>query len=206
LIPISKIEAQTILAPYLDGIVRAVTGKINGYYNGPAYAQIRHSHSSRTDASICHDLIKQGIIDEFDGVSGVRFQTKRGLFLFIVKETVLLRFKKFKNNLLSTGVATQQAMSFNLQDTAQLELEGMPPDGLLHVGYIPNALETGVGKIYVTYRFGNHNIWDWDVTINERKIAEQIPFPQTTESVPRRIIKAKGKKNTNVGDVNASNI
>jgi hypothetical protein len=203
--PIRKADAQELLKPYIDRLHKVIVGKINYYFSGPAYSGVRHEHSSRSDASICHDLIKKGLEAEFEETSSVRFTKKRGLFIMVIKDTIVLRFNKFNKKLLSGGINTQQAMSLNLQDLTQLELDGMPPDALLHVGYIPNALETGVGQIHVAYRYGNDNVWTWDITSTEY-VSDVLPFTGSAKEKPsRRKPKIKGK-DKNVGDINAGDI
>lgn len=200
--PIDKETAQTILEPIIDKIRNAIKNAVNGYYQGNTYSASRYRHSARTAANICHDEIIEEIKRELDGTTGVRFQSKKGLFVVIVNGIVVLRFKKFNNKLLSSGVVTQQSMAFNLQDSVQLEFEEeMPPDGLLHIGYIVNKLKSGVSGVYVTYRYGNNNVWTWDITAE--KVAETVTFPAEVASLPQRRIKAKDQA-TGVGDVNVT--
>lgn len=199
--PIPKEQAQTILEPLVDKIRKAIKTAVNGYYQGTDYSETRYRHSARTAASICHDDIVEEIQNEFENVPGARFGKKRGLFTLCVYDTVLLRFKKFNKNLLSNSITTRQALAFNLQEPAQLELDEMPPDGLLHVGYTVNKLATEVTGVFVTYRYGNQNIWTWDIT-HEANVAQQIAFPShTQEATPRRKIRAK---TTSVGENSAA--
>lgn len=203
--PIAKEDAQEVLTPYISRLNKVIVGNINYYYNGPQYAAVRHQHSPRTDASICHDLIINGLRTEFEGTPFVRFVTKKGLFMMIIREVVVLRFKKFNDKLLSSGIRTQQAMFYNLQDTISLELDGMPPDGLLHIGYIPNELETGVGEIHVTYRYGDVNVWSWDIT--SEQVSDVVPYPLVVAKDTTKIRKPRVKgKEKNVGDIDAGNL
>lgn len=203
--PILKEEAQSILEPYVDRIRHAVITAVNSYFQGPDYANTRFYHSPRTAASICHDHIVSEIKKAFEGVPGAYFTKRKGLFMLIIKDTVVLRFKKFNKNLLSNGIPTKQAIAFNLQDSIQLEFDNMPPDGLLHVGYVVNNLGTGIEGVYITYRYGNTNIWTWDVTFRDKadyKVAAQVTLPQVASTTKKRKVTAK-RKDISAGDNHA---
>jgi len=206
MVPISKERAMEILQPFIEKIRLSVVSAVNGYFKGPDYAKTRHKHSPRTAASICHDDIIEEIKKNFEGVSGAYHKTVKGLFMLTIKDSIVLRFKKFKNKekLISNGIPTQQALAFNLQDPTQLEFEDMPPDGLLHVGYVINSLGTAIDSIHVTYRFNKYNLWTWNITTANMEVAEQIIFPQTATTTRKRKVTARGK-NTGTGDNNAIN-
>ena len=192
--PISEEEARQHLAPYIKRLCTAVTNSVNDYFTGPDYAKVRHKLSARSAASICHDEIKAAIIREFEGVAGVFFKNKRGLFLVIIEGTVVLRFKKFNKDQRASGIETQQMMAFNYQETQQLELPDMPPNGLLHVGYRVNKLQTGIEGVYITCRYGNDNLWGWSITPQGLDQVERVLVPLQEAAAPsRRKITAKGK-------------
>lgn len=203
--PISKEAASNILEPYLARIKKCILDAVNGYYTGSDYLKVRHKHSPRTSASLCHDHITDSILCEFENESGVHVSKKRGIFTLTVKGIVVLRFKKFNNNLLSSGISTRQMQAFNLQDTFQLEMDNLVPNGLLHVGYVMNALGTGVKEVHITYRYGNVNIWN--IPLTGVGVVEPELFPASaaaSSTTRRRNVKAKG--NTAVaGDDNAIN-
>ncbi|MNB92891.1 hypothetical protein D3C75_400040 [compost metagenome] len=203
--PIAKERAQDILRPYLERLNKVIAGKLNYYYSGPQYAAVRHEHTARSDASICHDLVWRGLITEFENDPSVRLFKSKGLMLMKIRDTVVLRFNKFDHNLLSANSHTHQSSLFNLQEVGKLEFEGMPPDGLLYVGYIPNELETGVGEIHVTYRYADTNIWSWE--ISTETVADTISFPAAvaSQATTTRKPKIKGKEK-NVGDLDAGNL
>lgn len=200
---ITKEEAQKILLPHLERVRRAIINSINFYYSGDEYAKTRHRHSARTHASICHDLIISAIEREFDGVPGTYFVRRRGLFMLIIDGMIVLRFKKFGRNLLANGINTQQTIAFNSQEPEQLELAGMPPDGLLYAGYNTNKLQTGLQGIYITSRYKNSNRWVWDITVMEDNM-KTFEFPGKQTKTPTRKVSAR-RKESDVGDSNAIN-
>jgi len=202
---INEEEAYSHISPHLGMILSAVKDSVNDYFNGSKYSQVRHEHSSRSAASICHDKIKKSVIEKFEGVLGARHRTHHGLFTLLIDEVVVLRFKKFNNKRLSSGIATQQQLAFNNQEPEQLELPDMPPNGLLHVGYQLNKLESGVESVFITCRHGNDNLWTWDITAEGTKFTNQtlIPIPEPAATPSRRKITAKSANNVG-GEVNAS--
>jgi len=202
--PISKEAANDILEPYLARIKKCILDAVNGYYTGSDYLKVRHKHSPRTSASLCHDHITDSIQFEFENEPGVRVSKKRGIFTLTVKGIVVLRFKKFNNKLLSSGISTKQMQAFNLQDAFQLEMDNLVPNGLLHVGYVLNALGTGVKDVYITYRYGNINIWN--IPLSEIDVVQPELFPASVASstTRRRNVKAKGIT-ASAGDENAIN-
>lgn len=193
--PINEEEARQHLTPYIRRLSTAVKNSVNNYFSGSEYASVRHKHSARTSASICHDEIKAAIIREFEGDTSVTFMNKKGLFLVVVEGIVVLRFKKFNKDQLSSGIETQQMMAFNHQEAQQLELPDMPPNGLLHIGYRVNNLQTGLEGVYVTCRYGNKNLWGWNITSQGIEEVESVlvPIEEATTPARRRKITAKGK-------------
>lgn len=202
----TKAEAQDIMAPYISRLKKRVIHEVNSYFLGDAYRETRHRHSPRTAASICHDHIINGIKEEFEGEPGVRFQTKRNLFLMIIGEKVVLRFKKFNNKLLSRNINTNQTILFNYQHSeslVQLEFDGMPPHGLLHVGYTVNDLGTALDGVYITYRYGNNNIWVWNLRDVDQGTVVELPVQEEFKTTRKRKISAK-RTDKNAGEVNES--
>lgn len=204
--PLLKRDAMEILEPYISLIKEAVSKAVLNYYTGEEYTKTRHIHSPRTAASICHDNIKEEVQLRFEDIPQVRTKVIKGIFTLIIEETIAIRFKKFNDKLLGSGIATNQALAYNLHDTVQLELDDMPPSGLLYVGYTLNNLQSNLDGIYITNRYGNVNIWDWEIT-HEGIISEPALFPQpaaTETTTKRKRVRAKDKS-ISAGDNNAVN-
>jgi hypothetical protein len=201
---INEDEAYSHLSPYLGKLLSAVKDSVNDYFSGARYSQTRHEHSLRSAASICHDKIKQAIIVAFESVPGAQLKTYRGLFMLSINGIVVLRFKKFNLKKLSAGIETQQLLAFNNQNPDQLELPDMPPNGLLHVGYQVNKLETGIESVYISCRHGKSNLWAWDITTEGMEVTEHVLVPMPETATPsRRKITAK-IANSDGGEVNAN--
>lgn len=81
------------------------------------------------------------------------------------------KFKKLRNNFLSSNIPTQTVLQFLSNETAdyyQYELEFMPERINVIVGYIPNEARTDI-KIYVTR------------PIDEKHLAWILPLPEEGE-------------------------
>lgn len=203
--PIGKNEAKKIINPYRNKIESAVNKSIKHYLTGEEYATVRFRHTPRTDASIIHDLIVDEIENEFLDVTGTYFQRKKNLFCLVIDDKVILRFKKFNDNLLGSGINTRQLIAFNLQDSAQLDLPDMPADGLLYVGYRLNELKTNLKDLHITYRYNKYNVWTWDITSNENEVIKpiEIPVANTTQTTTRKVTAKINDKS--VGDKSEGN-
>lgn len=203
-----KADAIEILEPYIYSIKEAVFNAVTEYFLGDEYASSRHKLSTRTAACICHDNIKDQIRMKFEDIPKTRIKERSGLFMLIIEEKITLRFKKFDGNLMSSGIDTNQALAYALHDTVQLDLDGMPANGLLYVGYTLNSLQSNIDGIFITNRYGNVNLWDWEVT-NEGEIPtiQPVLFPQptTTETTTKRKRVRAKDKSISAGDMNAIN-
>jgi len=197
---ISKEEAKEILSPHIPLILNCVQNGVSMYFTSPQIAFFRTMFTKRSDASNCHDIIVKMISTAFEGTPGARNYYRNKLFLLNFVNRVVLRFKLFDRNLMSHNIMTSQQISIIAQDIEQLELEDMPPDGLLHVGYCMNELRTGVEKVYITYRNGNHNEWVWDLMEEATPAKQQIDIEDIQ---PARTTKRKITAKSNlVGDIN----
>lgn len=185
---ITKEQAQPILEPHLEKIRRSITDAIDTY--NTEYAHLRHRHSARTDANTCRDLIIDNIKREFDDVQGVRWSEKGGLFLLTIDGLVVLKFKKFNTRLLSSNIPTRQTQLLLSQ-----ELPGMPPNGLLHVGYLLDPLSSRLEGIYITCRVGSHNEWSMDISsateVQTRSIRYFKPKEHSERKVKPKVAKTK---------------
>ncbi|MBD2846253.1 hypothetical protein IDH44_13690 [Paenibacillus sp. IB182496] len=196
---ISKEEAVELLEPYIYKIKASVLNPINDYFTNPALTLHRQKLSKRSDASNCHDLIVDQIKMEFEQHPRTRLLHKNKVFFLIVEERVLLRFKLFDHKNLGRSINTIQSTKLNNQEIEQLELENMPPDGLLHVGYCINTLRTGVDNICVTYRQGDQNLWEWDLLEGGSNNVKQIEIFPHEQPMDRK--RKPRPKTDNVGEI-----
>ncbi len=128
---------------------------------------------------------------EFDGIPGTRITIRKGLFLLVIDGIVVLKFKKFNHRMMSSNIPTFQSSLYLDQ-----ELPGMPPNGLLHVGYLIDKLNSNLDGIYITCRSGNMNVWTWPISVSKEMIDDAVEFKQQREPRRPRPIGEGKKKNS----------
>ncbi|MFF2015017.1 hypothetical protein [Paenibacillus sp. NPDC058177] len=197
----TEFEAKAILEPYIPKIHKAILDAVNSYFANPALALLRSKMSKRSDASICHDLIIENMKSVFEGESGIKCSYSNKLFLLVVKGQVVLRFNLFDSNKLSHGIQTGQLIAYNNQQFDEPELDIDTPDGLLYAGYLINPLRTGASNVFITCRYQNHNVWEWELVAPQPKITEITKDKDVQKPVRKRRVKPKNNK---IGDVNDS--
>ena len=92
---------------------------------------------------------------------GVEFKDMNQQRYLVVDGQVWLRFKLLKSDHLSRNLPTRQSLLWN----AQLPLEGpiIPRLDRLELGYMPDALWTGIDKAYILLRVQKKVVWLWQI-------------------------------------------
>lgn len=197
----TEFEAKRILNPYIDRIYKAISEAVNLYFSSPALAFLRPQLTKRSDASICHDLIAEHLKIEFEEVPEIRWSYSKKLFLLTVKGQVVLRFNLFDINKLSHGIQTGQLIAYNNQHFDEPELDIETPDGLLYAGYIVNPLRTGISNIFITCRYRNNNVWEWELQAPQSNVITITNESANQKPTRKRKVTPKTDK---IGDVNVS--
>lgn len=108
---------------------------------------------------------------------------------FLVRDTVLFRFKKADETGRSSNVATQLALAFHDHDE---DLFGLPEVQRVEVVYKLNRLETQVDDICVVARNGDQIAWEYSL-LDAGEAAVALPFPEPKPERPAAsIVKLKG--------------
>ncbi len=123
------------------------------------YSHVADIHDNRTVASIIHCHIVEAAKSIACGPDLVfRYLAQRNLF--ILKNSVIIVFKKLDENLRSQNYPTRSATNFNAQE----ELEGIPANlPRIEVGYVPDSVGASIAGIYVVCRQGNQIDWSIDL-------------------------------------------
>ena len=92
---------------------------------------------------------------------GVEFKDLNQQRYLVMDAKVWLRFKLLKSDHLSRNLPTRQSLLWN----AQLPLAGSTIQRLdrLELGYMPDALWTGIDKAYILLRVQNKVVWLWQI-------------------------------------------
>lgn len=119
---------------------------------------------ARSRASFIHDYATYRARKEFDGVPGVDVVDDHGFLVLVFEDTVILRFKKFRNAGMGTsGIATRQQQQFEWQDP----IPGMPVATNLVSGYSLDQLQTSMSMVAIACSVGSDLQWSIDITENE---------------------------------------
>lgn len=108
---------------------------------------------------------------------------------FLVRDTVLFRFKKADETGRSSNVATQLALAFHDHDE---DLFGLPEVQRVDVVYKLNRLETQIDDICVVARNGDQIAWEYSILDAEEALVP-LPMPEPKPERPAAsIVKLKG--------------
>lgn len=142
----------------------------------------------RTAYGNVHDFIKAGIRNEFGNEPNVRIAEPNGIFVMIVEEKIVLRFKKMNKDFQTSNVQTAQTDDYNNQD-----LQSLFPGQLtfLHVGYLPDLTCTYVENIYLFCRSGKNIEWHHSLKGSMRQLSIEMEAQvlQVEATEPRVSIK-----------------
>lgn len=108
---------------------------------------------------------------------------------FLVRDTVLFRFKKADETGRSSNVATQLALAFHDHDE---DLFGLPEVQRVEVVYKLNRLETQIDDICVVARNGDQIAWEYSL-LDSDEVTVSLPMPEPKPERPAAsIVKLKG--------------
>ncbi|KEO53487.1 hypothetical protein [Thioclava pacifica] len=108
---------------------------------------------------------------------------------FLVRDTVLFRFKKADETGRSSNVATQLALAFHDHDE---DLFGLPEVQRVEVVYKLNRLETQIDDICVVARNGDQIAWE-NSLLDSDEVTVSLPMPEPKPERPAAsIVKLKG--------------
>lgn len=124
------------------------------------YSKNADKHETRTVRMIINDHIADAVKQEFVE-SRLIHQRVKGRNLFIYDDKVILNFKKFDENLLSSNFPTKSAKAYNNQE----ELEGIPANlPRVELGYIPDPAGASILGIFAVKRMGKKIDWNVDLS------------------------------------------
>ena len=108
---------------------------------------------------------------------------------FLIRDTVLFRFKKADGTGRSSNVTTQLALAFHDHDQ---DLFGLPEVQRVEVVYKLNRLETQIVDICVVARNGDQIAWEYSL-LGAGEATVPLPMPEPKPERPvAAIVKLKG--------------
>lgn len=152
----TQAEAMASLDPYLDdldAICRLGHAKFRSYQ-----PEVMLELDRRAEASCIYSHMRAEAERRLGGDRPDVVQLNiRGLFVWVIAQTVTIRFKKMDEDGRARTYPTKQAKDYD----RQRELPGLPaPPVNLVVGYLPDPTETQIERIQVARPFGR-DAMDW---------------------------------------------
>lgn len=161
---ISVEEARELLAPYTDRIASCIQVGCERWEElGKESPKSQLPLRPSTRASFVYDHIVDAARQEFaDDYPDVVLADDHGFLTLTIKDRVVLRFKKYRNDSLRTsGIRTAQQQRFELQ----MQLPGMPSQATKIVaGYLLDEFQTSISLMAVTCVDGPSLEWALDIT------------------------------------------
>ncbi len=186
---ISKEEAMKYITEEVTQIIfNSINSSIDEYKE--KYKELKYKHSSRTDSSIIHDLIKHNVMMNFSGRTDIHYATKRNCFRLLVGNDdigryFVIRFKKMNKLFLANRNIPK------LKETGFEQLTFLNPCTDLNAGYFMDGLNNP--KILLTCPSSTkNNEWEWE--LEHSKGTEVIKFQQEEIQQNTRKPKPKGKR------------
>lgn len=198
---IPQFQALEILNPYFQTIVEIHEQAMRAFVNDGK--NLTYKLSNGCKSTMIHDLIVDEAKNRLPFGNGCEYDTVDGLFVVIVEEVLILRFKKLGNDLTTSNQPSWQVKKFNTQrsifDGKQMSFFFFKDDPIIkpdavniNIGYIPNHTLTGIYALYVTApKNEKKNLWEHLFYI------DGILLPYETEEIPVAS-SPKGQKRYNV--------
>lgn len=132
---IDRDQAVAALEPHLGAIFDILHGGLSDLHALPLEA--RRSFTPTTRAGMVHDFQITRAARYFSEHQDVRVHELNKLFVYDIRQTVALRFKKFDTAFRSSNLSTGQVREFR----GQVQLGGVDAPSNLEAGYVLDPLE-----------------------------------------------------------------
>jgi hypothetical protein len=204
-VEISQGEAQSILPPFRSKILEVITSAWTDYQT--KYIHVSSVHTPTCRAAIIRDHMVLHARRLFQDMKGAQIIEKGGLFLVELQnlgKTVILRFKKHTKDERTSNYPTEQAQSYQAQQT----LPFMPKEAArLDAGWQPNLLFTDFRALISHPRgIGLDPWWVMDLlapaTTSDIPSGTQLPIPEKRKSETKKRVRVKPKPIKKITELN----
>lgn len=195
---ISRKEAKEILEPYQQLLSTAIIAGFLDYFR--LLNHIPRPLKTRTIANLVYDFIEAHAKNNLSGQTGVTLLTLDGLFIAIIQDKLVLRFKKFNSNKMPSNIQTKQTVNYMNQG---LDLPNFPDHTSLIVGYELDGLNTKVKEITVTCPNGDSNLWSFNLDGYYGAEIVELPIsilPSSTPDIPMKAKEQKEKREKRINE------
>jgi hypothetical protein len=188
----TKDEVIKLVSPYLGQIAECIQSGHDCYFKGTPKSELV-DHSPTTKANLIYDKIVRKIKDTFGQTPGINLVYQKRMFVMIIANKVLIKFKKFKQGLRVGNVITKQFLKFQ----SQQQIEMFPRGVNLYAGYLPDPFGRKIDKIWLACPSYNGNHWALQLNEDEyTKSIIELPLetPKSTIKRVRAKLKSEGVK------------
>lgn len=182
---ISRPAAEAILAPHTDVISECLYNAWDHWCSTSLRARVRPG----TRASVVYDYAVAEAWRLLSGRTGVSLSEQRQFLCVTIDDALLLRLKKFRAGLVTSGIPTGQQQLFAFQ---QLSLDGMPAMTHIVAGYLLDDFQREIARAAITCSVGPRRIWTIDLPRpGEETVVELTPqpAPETATTIVRSTVK-----------------
>ncbi|MCZ6701891.1 MAG: hypothetical protein O6940_02490 [Ignavibacteria bacterium] len=189
---IPESQALEILGPYFKTFAEIHEHAMQAFVNDGKYLTYKLTNGCKS--TIIHDLIVDEAKNRLPFGKRCEQDTVDGLYIVIVEEVIILRFKKLGNDLTTSNQPSEQAKRFNTQKSIlngqQLRFSFIKEEPIIkpnavniNVGYIPNRTLTGIHALYMTApRNDKKNLWQYLFYVDGNLLSHDKPGIQEVAS------------------------
>lgn len=175
-------EADSLLQPYLPMVVKCIETPIREWKalceREPLFAL---SLDSRARANVINSHVVKAVEKKFSKVKGVHLTRDHGFLVLIIKDKIVVRFKKLDAKLRSSNIMTNQQQKLYYQR----DIPGLPPGATVVIaGYRLDATGMLLSDVHVVCPIGRRNKW----AIPVLEGAEQTIRLPAASAPPRRVV------------------
>lgn len=163
-------DVEDVLRPHSDALVAIVKSAWSDWLSSSYIVDWR---TKRGRANFVWEQIIGHANRHFLTASDVRILPAPETCNFLVRDSVLFRFKKADDVGLSKNIQTQLALAFHDHEQC---LFGLPEVARVEIVYILNRLETDIKDICVVAREGSQIMWRFSL-MDMAIISAPLPFP-----------------------------
>lgn len=176
-------DIRPVLADFELRFRSVLEGAWAGWDALPAWFRAQTSRRSR--ASIIYDSIKRLALIEFKGDPDVRPIEKGQTLQLLVRDSVVLRFKKANSLGLGSNIETQAVIAFI---DPQLTIPDLLMDIFkVEVCYHLNKIETGMALLAVTARDRHRKIFSYELKHPRSAELHRLPDPPDSGLKPPEV-------------------
>jgi hypothetical protein len=180
---ISRDTADLIIRPHQDAISSCL---YNAWDRWRDDTVLPTAVRAGTRANLVYDYAVDEAWRILNGRDGLTLTEQRGFLLVSIEEKLLLRFKKFRTGLATSGIPTGQQQLFAWQ---QLTLDQMPEMTKIVAGYLLDDFQRDIARAAITCSIGARRVWTIDLP-RRGEGASIVELPRASAPLPTTTVRS----------------